>query len=239
MSTFLSSARVRTLRPTSGLPRPRLTIVPKVAARASRIPFALLVVSVLGGGLVGLLLLNTTLQRGAYEVTALQQTSDALSLRQQNLETEVSALQSPQRIGARAVRLGMVAGDSPAFLSLETGKVIGVPQAGSRAHRPTIALTGTLLDAAGTTSAGRTQADGSPQSSRSGGATAETRHTGKLVPIVPGGSATMSSGAVKVAKPQDGHDDRHRDNHRDKHRNKPDAGNERHRPTGSGGSGAR
>ncbi|MFY9914848.1 MAG: hypothetical protein WAK18_09290 [Nocardioidaceae bacterium] len=138
MSTFLNQARARSLRPGLTLPRPRLTIVPKVAARAPRIPFAVLVISVLAGGLVGLLLLNTALQRGAYEVTALQDTSDGLTLRQQNLETEVASLQSPQRISERAVRLGMVANDSPAFLSLETGQVIGVPKVGTRAHRPTI-----------------------------------------------------------------------------------------------------
>ncbi len=140
MSTFLSQARARSLRPGLTLPRPRLTIVPKVAARAPRIPFAVLVISVLAGGLVGLLLLNTALQRGAYQVTALQDTSDRLTLRQQNLETEVASLQSPQRISERALRLGMVANDSPAFLSLATGKVIGVPMVGTRAHRPTIGV---------------------------------------------------------------------------------------------------
>jgi len=101
-------------------------------------PFAVLVISVLAGGLVGLLLLNTALQRGAYTVTSLQDTSNALALRQQNLEAEVSALQAPQRISERALRLGMVANDSPAFLSLATGKVIGVAMVGTRSHRPII-----------------------------------------------------------------------------------------------------
>ena len=118
MSTFLNTARARTLRPGGGLPRPRLTIVPKVAVRAPRIPFALMVVTVLAAGLIGLLVLNTSLQRGAYAVTDLQDRSANLTLQQQNLENEVAALEAPQRISERAVRLGMVAGDSPAFLSL-------------------------------------------------------------------------------------------------------------------------
>ncbi len=138
MSTFLNQARARSLRPGLTLPRPRLTIVPKVAARAPRIPFAVLVITLLAGGLIGLLLLNTALQRGAYTVTSLQDSSNRLALRQQNLEAEVASLQSPQRISERALRLGMVANDSPAFLSLETGQVIGVPMVGTRAHRPTI-----------------------------------------------------------------------------------------------------
>ena len=52
MSTFLNTARARTLRPGGGLPRPRLTIVPKVAVRAPGIPFALMVVTVLAAGLI-------------------------------------------------------------------------------------------------------------------------------------------------------------------------------------------
>ena len=142
-STFLNTARARTLRPGGGLPRPRLTIVPKVAVRAPRIPFALMVVTVLAAGLIGLLVLNTSLQRGAYAVTDLQDRSANLTLQQQNLETEVAALEAPQRISERAVRLGMVAGDSPAFLSLKTGEVVGVPRAGVRGKQPVIAMAGT------------------------------------------------------------------------------------------------
>lgn len=124
MSSVLSTARARRLRP-APLPRPRLTIVPKVAARKPRIPFVLLVVTVLGLGLVGLLLLNTGLQRGAYEVTDLQQTSADLTLRQQNLRVQVADLQQPQQLAERALRLGMVRNDSPAFLSIATGKIVG------------------------------------------------------------------------------------------------------------------
>ncbi len=129
MSSLLSTARARSLRP-APLPRPRLTIVPKVAARTPRIPFVLLVVSVLGLGLVGLLLLNTGLQRGAYEVTDLRQTSADLTLRQQNLRVQVADLQQPQNLAERALRLGMVRNDSPAFLSIETGKIVGAAAPG-------------------------------------------------------------------------------------------------------------
>ena len=174
MSTFLSQAKVRTLRPNGALPRPRLTIVPKVAARAPRIPFAVLVVTVLGAGLIGLLLLNTSLQRGAYAVTALQDTSQRLTLEQQNLQTQVASLQSPQRISERALRLGMVAGDSPAFLSIETGKVVGVPVAGKRAQRPTLGITATR---------------------HAGPAT-------KVPMLVSGEAASQTTGVVKVPKPQ-------------------------------------
>lgn len=198
MSSFLNAARARTLRPSGGLPRPRLTIVPKVAARAPRIPFALLVVTVLAAGLVGLLLLNTALQRGAYTVTALQDTSAELKLQQQNLETEVAALEAPQRISERAVRLGMVVGDSPAFLSLKTGQVVGVPQAGTRAHRPALASSAT---------AGPTATNSSPTSPPPGAGGVPVRHSDKLAPLVSGQAASSSSGAVKVPKPHGKPDD--------------------------------
>lgn len=197
MSTFLNTARARTLRPGGGLPRPRLTIVPKVAVRAPRIPFALMVVTVLAAGLIGLLVLNTSLQRGAYAVTDLQDRSANLTLQQQNLETEVAALEAPQRISERAVRLGMVAGDSPAFLSLKTGEVVGVPRAGVRGKQPVIAMAGTgQPDSTGTTSTHTPPSTAGPTTPRT---------NAKLAPLVSGEAASLTNGAVKVPK-ADRHD---------------------------------
>ena len=135
MSSFLNQARVRSLRPIAMLPRPRLTIVPAAAARAPRIPFVLLVVGILAAGLVGLLLVNIALQRGAYTVTDLRSRSASLAITQQNLELEVAALREPQRVAHRAVQLGMVRNDSPAFLELSTGKVIGTAVPALAANR--------------------------------------------------------------------------------------------------------
>lgn len=125
MSSPMTTARARVFRPVTSLKRPRLTIVPKVSTHTPRVPFVLLVVSVLAGGLVGLLLLNTALQSGAYQVTGLRQTSASLTVQQQSLRTRVAELQQPQRLAERAQRLGMVQNDSPAFLSLSTGAIVG------------------------------------------------------------------------------------------------------------------
>lgn len=113
-----------------GLPRPRLTVVPRVVAKAPRVPFVVLVVAVLGAGLVGLLLLNTSLERGAYQVTALRDQAAQATLRQQDLQMQVAALQDPQVLARKALALGMVQDGSPAFLSLRSGRLIGHSVAG-------------------------------------------------------------------------------------------------------------
>lgn len=133
MSSILTQARARVLHP-GALPRPRLTIVPKVAARTPRIPFVVLVVGIMTTGLIGLLLLNTALERGAYQVTALQQSADALGVREQALTLQVAMLNDPQRVAAKARALGMVGDDRPAFLSVATGQVIGKPAPASAAN---------------------------------------------------------------------------------------------------------
>jgi cell division protein FtsL len=129
MSTLLNSARA--LRPTISLPRPKLTIVPKVRSRAPRVPFVMLVVTVLGAGLVGLLLLNTALQRGAYHVTDLQSRAKQLAIQQQNLEVAVADLSQPQSVAEKAVKLGMVKNPNPAFIDLSTGEVLGLALPGA------------------------------------------------------------------------------------------------------------
>ncbi len=135
MSSFLTQARVRALKPVSSLPRPRLTVVPRLPQRTPRVPFVLLVVTLLAAGLVGLLLLNTALQRGAYVATDLRMDSAALVVREQKLELQVAKLAEPQRVAQEAQRLGMVQNDSPAFLSLSTGRIVGTPVAGEAAKQ--------------------------------------------------------------------------------------------------------
>lgn len=121
--------RARSHHLTSTLPRPRLTLVSKPVPRAARLPFLLFVMVVLVSGLIGLLLLNTALQRGAYTATELRQTSAALEMERQVLDRKVGELQDPQRVALQALQLGMVQNDSPAFLSLASESVIGKPTA--------------------------------------------------------------------------------------------------------------
>lgn len=107
--------------------RARLRVVPRRRTRATRVPFVALVSLVLLGGVIGLLLFNTSMQQAAFAATALEEQATTLSARQQTLEMELDVLRNPQRVAEQAQQMGMVPGASPAYLSLSSGKVIGEP----------------------------------------------------------------------------------------------------------------
>jgi Flp pilus assembly protein TadG len=111
--------------------RARLTVVPRRRTTASRAPFLALVSMVLLGGVVGLLLFNTSMQQASFATTALEQQSTRLAAREQSLTMDLDRLRDPQRIAGAALKLGMVQACSPAFLQLGTGKVTGAPCAES------------------------------------------------------------------------------------------------------------
>src|ERR1044071_5893536 len=76
----------------------RLTVVPRRRTRASRMPFVALVSMVLLGGVVGLLLFNTSMQQASFAATALEGQATTLTARQQALEMDLDRLRNPQRI---------------------------------------------------------------------------------------------------------------------------------------------
>jgi hypothetical protein len=101
-------------------------VVPRVRrARANR--FLLLVAGLLVGGLVGLLLLNLSMQKGAFELAAIQQQTAQLDTAEQALAYDLQRMESTSRLARRATQLGMVRNDNPVFLDLTDGSVIGAP----------------------------------------------------------------------------------------------------------------
>ena len=107
--------------------RARLTVVPRTRVRAARMPFVLLVTVVLLGGVVGLLLFNTSMQQASFAATSLEDRAGSLSARQQHLQMELERLRDPQHVAERARRMGMVTAGSPVFLRLSDGKILGHP----------------------------------------------------------------------------------------------------------------
>jgi len=133
------AVRARTAAPAPAPPSPRerhLTIVPPRRWRAPRAPFVLLVITLLVGGLVTLLLLNTALAQGAFVIHDLESQSAQLADREQALQQEVALEASPARLAKRARQLGMVPSENPVFLRTSDGRVLGVPQPATAPPRP-------------------------------------------------------------------------------------------------------
>ncbi|MEP6525991.1 MAG: hypothetical protein ABJA86_02415 [Nocardioidaceae bacterium] len=139
MSSLLSQAKARSPRRVTNSGRTgRLTLVPRAVRRTPKVPFVVLVLFVLGGGLVGLLVLNTSLQQGAFYEASLQGQQNGLATKQEDLRLKVAALRDPQRLAREAQSLGMVPNTNPAFIDLGDGSVLGDP-------RPATAGTGPQL----------------------------------------------------------------------------------------------
>lgn len=111
-----------TTAPQRALP---LRLVAPVRSRAGRAPFVVVVLTVLGVGLVGLILISTVLQAQAFEIARLSTQAAELETRQQTLTRDVERLQAPANVAERALRLGMVPNSSPVFLDPADGSVVG------------------------------------------------------------------------------------------------------------------
>ena len=94
--------------------------------QAARTPFVLLVVLLLGGGLIGLLVLNSALSAGAFQRDDLQRDTKNLTDEEQALQRDIDAYSAPDALQRRARELGMVPGGDPVFLAPD-GTVKGVP----------------------------------------------------------------------------------------------------------------
>jgi len=93
-------------------------------ARSSRTPFILLLVGLLGGALVSLLVISTTLAQGAFRITSLQEQNANLAREQQTLTNEVAQAANPAVIASKAEQLGMRPNPHLGFIDQKTGKII-------------------------------------------------------------------------------------------------------------------
>jgi hypothetical protein len=117
----------------AALDRARLTVVPKRRRRrSSPVPFLLVVSMLAVGGIVGLLLFNTSMQQASFAATDLQRQADSLQAKRQSLQMDLDRLRDPQAIALKAQRMGMVLPASPAVLDLRTGRVLGDPAPATR-----------------------------------------------------------------------------------------------------------
>lgn len=94
----------------------RLRVVPLRRTRAPRMPFVALVSLLLVGGVVGLLMFNTSMQQASFAATSLQAQATSLNEHQQTLEMELEQMRDPQRVARAAQRQGMVVPGDAAYI---------------------------------------------------------------------------------------------------------------------------
>jgi len=103
----------------------RLRAVPPLPERMARVPFITVLIAIFGVGMVGLLMVNTTLQNQAFESRALNRQAAQLVYAEAELQSQLNRMRAPEQIATKASALGMRANPHPAFLVVPSGKVIG------------------------------------------------------------------------------------------------------------------
>ena len=154
-----ATARVRSAAQQAPAPsRPALRLIPGTAAIAGRVPFAILVAAILGGGLISLLLLHTMAAQDAFRLHDLQRQAADLNDTQQQLEVANQQLQSPAVLAAKARSLGMVPTASISFVRLHSGRLVGVAKAAPlpAAPAPSSSASATTTQTASGASSGST-----------------------------------------------------------------------------------
>jgi hypothetical protein len=96
----------------------------RIRRRRPRAPFILLLVGLLGGALVSLLIISTTLAQGSFRITNLQQQNTNLARQEQLLTEQVAQASSPAEIAQEAEQLGMRQDPNLRFIDLKTGKIV-------------------------------------------------------------------------------------------------------------------
>jgi hypothetical protein len=77
------------------------------------------VLALLGLGLVGLLVLNTALQQGSFDLADLEQRTALLRDRRAELVGQIADRSAPGTLARRARELDMVPAEDPVFLRLD------------------------------------------------------------------------------------------------------------------------
>ena len=132
-------------RPLPGAPRhPRRARSAAAAGLRKRprhrdAPFILLLVGLLGGALVSLLVISTTLAQGAFRITNLQEQNANLARQEQTLSNEVAQAGNPAVIAQQARAARHAAEPLPGFIDLKTGKIVtGKPTRRGGDQRPRV-----------------------------------------------------------------------------------------------------
>jgi len=98
--------------------------------RRPRAFFAIVTAGVLFGVMVAQMLLSVALESGAYEISHLQSANKEASRSFSQMSQDIDRLSSPQHLALNAEALGMLSNNTPAYLRLSDGAVLGAPTSG-------------------------------------------------------------------------------------------------------------
>lgn len=190
-------------RPGTG---PRLAVIEGFAGRRSAVPFALLILGVLGIGLLGLLMLNTAMGENSVRTAQAQQRQAALTDREQQLAQQLAGLSAPGALASQAAGLGLVPNPQPAFLNPSTGAVLGSASPAptpSPTPTPTLTPSGTASGTASGTPTGTVSGTASASAPASVAAaflpTASGAPGAAMAQVVPVTSATAAGPTASAA----------------------------------------
>jgi cell division protein FtsB len=88
----------------------------------------LLVLGLLGGGLICLLVVNTTLSTAQFQISNLQQGNARLAQQEQTLQQQIATDEAPATIEHRAYQLGMREQRLLNFINARTGRIYREPR---------------------------------------------------------------------------------------------------------------
>ncbi|WP_323101575.1 hypothetical protein [Intrasporangium sp. YIM S08009] len=127
------TATARPLRAPRRAPAPApLRVIPSSIARTGNGAFAAICITLLVGGLIALLLLNTALAQGSLALGDLQRESARLDDTASNLHEQIDAASATGALARSASELGMVRMNTRGYIDLRTGKVTGKPEAATK-----------------------------------------------------------------------------------------------------------
>ncbi len=132
-----ATARRLSAPPQEHVREPRLRLVPAAPTAAPKLPFVVVVVTILTAGLLSLLMLNTLAAQDAFRLHDLQKRSSSLADDEQQVRLALDSQSAPSNLAARARAMGMLPAQSPAFLRLRDGRIVGVATAAPSPPPPT------------------------------------------------------------------------------------------------------
>ena len=137
MSTATNALRAPAVVPVRPERPGRRLYAVEAPARRRRPKLLYGVVAVLGAFLIAgaQMALSIMTTQGTYEISALTQQQRDLTYQKQILYDEVAGLSSPQYLAANAAALGMVIDESPSYLRLSDGALLGAGEASQGGSR--------------------------------------------------------------------------------------------------------